>query len=667
MKPPPLPSTSLAKQDVRDGDDLYSTNHDCLEDSGFFEDIVQQQGTTSHTLNLSAASTDAIFGREEHTNGDLRRRVDKAFQRCQAIPSDNLDDNGAVETSKIMSQSHMHQVLGKHGQEREYPDTLPPSSAHHEAGQKFVVANHNNGADTDSEARPDETIGTSIDYEDPSSPEKDKLFERKSGQESQTIPQASTAGLLQRALGEESQDIPEYERAEQDADEVHEELQPLGSKHASILYRGRAGEESQVIPTMGVTEQHRKQLTPEPQDFHDSDLAAEAQDPLEQAIKVESQVLPPPALQDHLVSGSSAAQQVPVGFTPTTAQFSFTSSYTPRQAPRSSLSPQVRKPATQRKRTFSETTRSELSVFEDGSPRTPLQLRFKNDNDSASEVSSATDRNRASTTRTMDAADDHIVDDDTVVVNMSQNTRSSKRRRVQVDAPLTLPSDPKVVFSLCSIQKKTKTMESFYELGGKVVDNVAEADILCVPDIGAKNGLKKTPKLLLAIILGKAIVTEKWIVDCHRRGRQTGAFPDPASYIPLDTDRERSWQFNLIAAIKRGRDPTGKLRKLLDDWKVYVTTQLHRRLDNNWDNFRDVALKMGARNVYVRLPTNKGMNHALVLGDEDDFDAVNVVKLGYPLYKKDLLTMAVLRGKLDLDSAEFELDVPVKDEPDLQD
>jgi len=65
----------------------------------------------------------------------------------------------------------------------------------------------------------------------------------------------------------------------------------------------------------------------------------------------------------------------------------------------------------------------------------------------------------------------------------------------------------------------------------------------------------------------------------------------------------------------------------------------------------------------MRLPANMGMNHAVVLGDEDDFDAVNVGKLGYPLYRKDLLTMAVLRGKLELDSAEFELEIPVKEEP----
>lgn len=99
---------------------------------------------------------------------------------------------------------------------------------------------------------------------------------------------------------------------------------------------------------------------------------------------------------------------------------------------------------------------------------------------------------------------------------------------------------------------------------------------------------------------------------------------------------------------------------------MYVTTQLHKKLDSNRDSFKDAALKMGARNVYVRLPTNMGMNHVVVLGDEDDFDAVNVGKLGYPLYRKDLLIMAVLRGKLELDSEEFELEISVKEEPDSQ-
>lgn len=65
----------------------------------------------------------------------------------------------------------------------------------------------------------------------------------------------------------------------------------------------------------------------------------------------------------------------------------------------------------------------------------------------------------------------------------------------------------------------------FYELGSEVVDNVAEADILCVSNISAKTELKKTPKLLLAVILGKSIVTERWIVDCHRTGQQTRTSP----------------------------------------------------------------------------------------------------------------------------------------------
>ncbi|KAK5944105.1 hypothetical protein PMZ80_003386 [Knufia obscura] len=76
---------------------------------------------------------------------------------------------------------------------------------------------------------------------------------------------------------------------------------------------------------------------------------------------------------------------------------------------------------------------------------------------------------------------------------------------------------------------------------------------------------------------------------------------------------------------------------------------------------------MGARNVYARLPTNVPRNNqTLVLGDEDDVDAVKVGKLGCRLYKNDLLTMAVLRGKLELDSGEFELEIPIKEEPESQ-
>jgi len=580
MRPPQLHSTSPVKGNSHSGNSyperadhaVHPVERSCDDDSGFFDDYVQQQGATIDIPQPSVARGSTIFGKGEDASKDLRKKIDEAFERHQPVPADDHEkDASGAETSKTNPQNYALQVsplLGEHEQRPDDPDILPPSSAHGKAGYEHATRNDDTAAgdSTDSEATSVEDAGTSSDYEELSLPDSVTFLKRESGEESQVVPQKSTASVFRRASGQESQEIPEYEVGELDGCDMSEELQPIGSNNAGSLYRRTAGQESQEIPKESVTEQYGKQLPQEPQDFLDSEPATPARQGLSQnhmlgsptelqgllkrATGEKSQVLPLQALQHHIQFASSAPEQAPVSRTPTRAQSSTTSVYATPKAPRFSSSPLAREPATQRKRKFSEPAHSELSAIEKGLSRAPLQIRLRNDDETANEVPPATDRTRASSTPAATATDDHGVESDTIVVNMSQNTRSSKRRRVQDDAPSTLPLNPKVVFSLCSIHKKTNTMESFYKLGGEVVDNVAEADILCVPNISAKTELKKTPKLLLAVILGKAIVTERWIVDCHRTGQQTRKFPDPASYIPLDTERERSWKFNLKAALK---------------------------------------------------------------------------------------------------------------------
>ncbi len=264
-------------------------------------------------------------------------------------------------------------------------------------------------------------------------------------------------------------------------------------------------------------------------------------------------------------------------------------------------------------------------------------------------------------------------DADTITVNTVRNTqksektqitRSSKRRGRQVSTVpggVELPLNPKVIFSgRCAIRNKKHVMDAFDYLGGIVVDKVANADMVCIPD----GELRKSPKLILALIYGKHIVTERWITECHRQKH----FPDPAQYLPFDPEQERKWKFNLTAAVQRCRDADSKIRQLIVDYKVYVTPQLYRKkLSGIWDDFKAIADSIGAKSVHARLPADVARNSkTLVLGDENDVDALKVGKLGCCLYKNDLLTMAVLRGELEVDSGEFELEIPIKEESESQ-
>lgn len=232
----------------------------------------------------------------------------------------------------------------------------------------------------------------------------------------------------------------------------------------------------------------------------------------------------------------------------------------------------------------------------------------------------------------------------------------SRRRSLskEIAGSTQVPAKPKVLFSKsCSIQKKAKNMQTFTDLGATVVDKVANADILCVPT----GGLMKTPKLILAITLGKSIVTEEWIRDTHRQS----AFPDPATYLPKDKAKEREWGFCLAEAVKRNRNLIRENSKLLKGWNVYITPQLQKKLSDLLNDFREIASAMGAEKVYMRIPSVKARtSQVLVLGDDNDLDAIAVGNLGHILYTKDILTSAALRCELEIDSNEFKLEFPIK-------
>lgn len=237
-------------------------------------------------------------------------------------------------------------------------------------------------------------------------------------------------------------------------------------------------------------------------------------------------------------------------------------------------------------------------------------------------------------------------------------SQPAKRQRLSKSVPFSidLPSKPRVVFSRKStIQNKKRTMETFSELGGEVVEDISDADILCTT-----TPLKKTSNLVLAVALGKAIVTEDWIIECQRRQ----AFPDPGSFVPKDVGREREWKFSLIDAVRRGQNANSGLSKIFESWNIYMTPQLQQKLGDLKQDFQRVASALGANRIYMRLPTGKGKStRVLVLGDNNDWDAMKVGQLGYGLYSKDVLTMAALRGHHGVDTDEFKLKTLVKSEP----
>jgi hypothetical protein len=225
---------------------------------------------------------------------------------------------------------------------------------------------------------------------------------------------------------------------------------------------------------------------------------------------------------------------------------------------------------------------------------------------------------------------------------------ASKRSRMASD---DLPPSPD---STPSVDGKNNIMESFRSFGGSVTKSIRKADVLCV----SSGALKKTTNFVTAVALGKYVVDERWLVESHRKH----TLLDPEAFIPQDTEHEREWDFNLKAAIARGKSG---LSDLLDATSVYFTRQLEIDLGTNFKDFHRIAEILGADDRGVDLPTETSTGERIVIiGVEDDPQAPIVRGLGLKLHQKDLLVMGALRGQVDLESDDFVIEAPIKSETD---
>ncbi|EXJ54753.1 hypothetical protein A1O7_10094 [Cladophialophora yegresii CBS 114405] len=216
---------------------------------------------------------------------------------------------------------------------------------------------------------------------------------------------------------------------------------------------------------------------------------------------------------------------------------------------------------------------------------------------------------------------------------------------------------PVVLFSgSTTVQDERAAMSAFGRLGGKVGMTINDATVLCIPE----GSVKKTGKLIMAVAKGIDIVTENWMADSQRLGR----LPDVAHYLPCDEPQERAWGCNLREAIQRGKKG---LTHLLSGTTVYLTKELRKGLGKLEREISQIAWILGAEAVKRRLPAFKDKDKlsqtgVLVIGVRDDPHGAHVGRLGQVLFNKDILTMAALRGRLQRDSNEFVIQLPVKDE-----
>ncbi|SLM36057.1 BRCT domain [Lasallia pustulata] len=231
----------------------------------------------------------------------------------------------------------------------------------------------------------------------------------------------------------------------------------------------------------------------------------------------------------------------------------------------------------------------------------------------------------------------------------------SARTRASVSSSQSSSAEtkPRILFaSSTNIDTQPHIMSFLRRHGAIKVESVQRCNLLCV---GKGKELKKTSKLIHAIVSGIGIVTDEWILQSVKDNRLL----DSSAYPAKDPEREAEWGITLVEAIERGKQG----RKPFQDWTILFTPTLKKELGKGFAELKDIATHAGAKTVRAAVPRKKSseMEQTLLLAAECDKDLHYVQQNGWRCYSKDVLTLSVLRGVLDTDGDEFLLPINESD------
>ena len=206
----------------------------------------------------------------------------------------------------------------------------------------------------------------------------------------------------------------------------------------------------------------------------------------------------------------------------------------------------------------------------------------------------------------------------------------------------------RILFSSSTAVSDSRAFMNFLRQQGiEKVQSVSQCTVLCV----GKGELKKTSKLIMAIMLGKEVITDDWVADsarCHE-------LQSIEKYLAQDPKREDEWGFNIRDAIERGRQGL----KILQDWTVIFTASAKKEVGKSgFSDLKEIATYAGAKSVLATLPKKPlgELPLTLVIGTVEDVDSPALGK--WKCYTRDIIGLSVLRGSLDIDSDEFLIQRP---------
>ena len=174
------------------------------------------------------------------------------------------------------------------------------------------------------------------------------------------------------------------------------------------------------------------------------------------------------------------------------------------------------------------------------------------------------------------------------------------------------------------------------------VKHVSDCDILCT----GNGELKRTSNLILAILAGKDVVTDQWVVQSAKKEKVLPV----QGFVPEDPARALAWGTSLSDAIDRGRHGV----KPLDNCTVYFTPGLKKELGRSWSELKEVSLAAGATvpaTVPRESPPDPDLTIVVAASNDPDIETLN--ERGWKVFTKDIITYSALRGAIDTSSDEF--------------
>jgi hypothetical protein len=205
---------------------------------------------------------------------------------------------------------------------------------------------------------------------------------------------------------------------------------------------------------------------------------------------------------------------------------------------------------------------------------------------------------------------------------------------------------PIVVFSGSTHSQRPETLK-FLRKFAQIKDEVTpEISFLCV----GKGELKKTSKVLRAVIFGIPIIDDKWVTACLK----AKGWVDQMEHVARDEETEKRFNVRSTWSLSSGT------KDLLNDKVIYVTPAVKKDIGSSWRDFVSVNMAAGSSKVVTYPVHNKAeditKNHRdwICIGEKsDDLDAFELFTVGAAVFNKDVLSWGILRGNIDLESKEF--------------